>query len=178
MKRARKKTVAVNGQWLPVPLEFLRSSACASLSPHAAKLLLDVLGSLGPNAIRNGDISLAHGVLDRRGWSSRSTLLAAVRELMDCGLLVKSRQGGRLDCSLFACTLYPLDSASPLEINQNAYTTRDWAGPRGELAQKPETATPVVWRRARKSKTVAPPRDDMPKKRPATGRNHAGMMKK
>lgn len=148
--RAKKKTVAVSGQWLPVPLEFLRSTACASLSPHAAKLLLDVLGSLGPNAIRNGDISLAQSMLGRRGWTSRSTLLAAVRELEECGLLVKSRQGGRLDCNLFACTLYPLDATKPVEITQNAYTVSDWKGPGGSHAGPPKPESPASWRRARK----------------------------
>lgn len=57
--RTKKHGVAVQGSWLPMPLAFLRSRACASLSPHGIKLLIDVLALLGPNATRNGDLSLS-----------------------------------------------------------------------------------------------------------------------
>ena len=64
--RTKKHSIAVNGAWLPVPLEFLRSRACAELSPHAAKLLLDLMALLGPNATRNGDLSLAPKAMKAR----------------------------------------------------------------------------------------------------------------
>lgn len=97
MGRDRKKHgIACEGPWLPVPIEFLRSRACAELSPHAAKLLLTVWGALGPNAGRNGDISLAPKAMAVRGWNSRATLHAAVCELESAGLLCKTRKGTRL----------------------------------------------------------------------------------
>jgi hypothetical protein len=151
MKRpSRKKSVAVSGAWLPLQLDFLRSRACAELSPHAAKLVLDVFALLGPNAVGNGDLSLTPKFMAARGWSGRNTLKAAVQELLDCGLLVQTRQGSRLDCSLFACTLYPMDcDLQKLDVRPGCFTSRDFAGPDGKLAEKPTCEAPARWRRAR-----------------------------
>src|SRR5688500_5706545 len=98
-KDYKKRSVAVTGTWLPLGLDFLRSRACAELSPHGAKLMLDLFSMLGPNATKNGDISLAPKIMLVRGWTSRSSLGAAVSELLKHGLIVKTRQGSRLDCS-------------------------------------------------------------------------------
>jgi hypothetical protein len=152
MKRAsRKKSIAVSGSWLPIPLEFLRSRAAAELSPHAAKLLLDVLALLGPNAVGNGDVNLTPKTMMARGWPGRESLKAAVMELIECGLLVQTRQGSRLDCSLFACTLYPLDcDLAKIDVKPGCYLTRDYAGTDGKQAGKPTEEAPARWRRARK----------------------------
>lgn len=168
----RKRGIAVSGPWQPVPLAFLRSRACAELSPHGAKLLLNVLGMLSTNAQRNGDICLTPKLMLAHGWSGRQTLNAATAELETYGLLFKTRQGSRLDCSLWACTLYPLDcDLSKLDVRPGAYSTSDWMQG-GELEKPPTKDKPAVWRRARngaatgqrkaaKTKTVAPPRDDL-----------------
>lgn len=163
----KKRGIAVAGTWVPMGLTFLRSRACASLSPHGAKLLLDLLALLGPNAARNGDLCITPKTMAVRGWSGRETLLAAVSELEQCGLLVKTRQGGRLDCNLFALTLYPMDcDLKKLDVGPGCYTSRDWE--QGGL-NPPTEEQPVKWRRARKTVLVAPPRDEVLKQRPATG---------
>lgn len=168
---SKKRGVAVAGAWLPLSLDFLRSRACAELSPLAAKLMLDVLSMLGTNASRNGDVSLTPKLMKLRGWSGRESLGAAVRELIAHGLLIQTRQGGRLDCSLYACTLYPLDcDLRKLDVTPGCYRTTDYMGNGADLANPPSEAKPAVWRRARKTQTLAPPRDDVPTKRPATGR--------
>jgi hypothetical protein len=81
-KQTGNKSVAVTGDWLPLQLKFLRSRACAELSPHAAKLMLDVFALLGRNAFGNGDLSLTPKLMAARGWSGRNTLKAAVQELL------------------------------------------------------------------------------------------------
>lgn len=170
MGRDRKKRVSIAGPWQPIPLDFLRARACAELSPHAAKLLLDVLGMLGPNATRNGDICLTPRLMRLRGWPGRQTLSAAVEELEAFGLLFRTRQGSRLDCSLWACALFPLDcDLSKLDERPGAYRTSDWMM-HDTMADKPTEAAPATWRRARKTQTLAPPRDDKTEQRPATGR--------
>ena len=179
--RQKKRGIAVNGPWLPLPIEFLRSRACAELSPHGIKLLVDVLSMLGPNATRNGDLCLTHKLMAVRGWSSKSTLSAAIIELQDHGLLIQTRQGSRLDCSLWACTLYPLDcDMRKLDVGPGSYRTTDWMLG-GALANPPTEGNKAVWRHARKgastgarksakTQTVPPPRDDLTPKRPAPGR--------
>ncbi|NMG46579.1 hypothetical protein GO613_00450 [Azoarcus communis] len=178
--RGKKRGIAITGSWLPLPLEFLRSRACAELSPHGIKLLIDFMAMLGPNATRNGDVSLAPKLMAVRGWSGRETLGAAVRELIDHGLLIQTRQGSRLDCSLFACTLYPMDcDLRKLDVGPGSYRVTDWMHG-GALANPPTETNKAVWRHARKgastgsrkagkTQTVAPPRDEVPAKRPAPG---------
>lgn len=154
----KKHGLAVSGTWTPIGLPFLRSRACASLSPHAAKLLLDMHGLLGPNATRNGDLCIAPQVMAARGWTSRATLLAAVRELEQHELIVKTKQGSRLDCNLFAITLYPLScDLRKLDVGPGCYTTRDWE--KAGLAA-PDDDRPARWRRARKSISADPPRNE------------------
>ena len=179
--RQRKRGIAVNGLWLPMLIEFLRSRACAELSPHGIKLLVDVLSMLGPNATRNGDLCLTPKLMAVRGWSSKSTLSAAISELQEHGLIAQTRQGSRLDCSLWACTLYPLDcDMRKLDVGPGSYRTTDWMHG-GALASPPTEGSKAVWRHARKgastgarksakTQTVTPPRDDLPPKRPAPGR--------
>lgn len=159
MVKSKKGSIAVAGIWLPVSLDYLRSRACAELSPHGAKLLLDFLALLGPNASRNGDISLSPKRMAVRGWSGRSTLSAAIAELLDNNLIVYTRRGSRLDCSLFACTLFPLDcDLTKLDVRPGCYRTADYAGIDGSLANPPTEAEPARWRYARKTKSVTPPR--------------------
>lgn len=94
-----------------MPLDFLRSRAWAELSPHAAKMLFDLCGGLGPNAKGNGDISAAPAIMRPKGWSSTATRVAALRELEDVGLIAVTKRGNRRVCTLYAVTLWPLLSA-------------------------------------------------------------------
>jgi len=153
MGREKKRRIAANGRWLPVPLDFLRSRACAELSPLSAKLLLDLLALLGPNCSGNGDLSISPKALAARGWSSRASLQEAVRELLDHGLLVITRQGSRTECRLFAVSLFPLDcDQSKLDVGRGCYTHFEHTRGDPRLATPPSESDPARWRRARKSK--------------------------
>ncbi|GAB3189124.1 hypothetical protein GCM10027292_19740 [Hydrogenophaga aquatica] len=157
MGRDKKRGIAVSGAWLPAPLAFLRSRACAELSPHAAKLFLDLLGMLGPNASRNGDLSLAPAIMRVRGWSGRTSLEAATKELVEAKLLIQTRQGGRKDCSLWAVTLYPLAcDLNKIEVRPGCYLTTDYSGANGVQEKPPTADRPAVWRRARKNTSACP----------------------
>lgn len=152
MKHSKKRGIATNDSWLPLSLPFLRSRACAQLSPHASKLLLELLGLLSTNANRNGDLSLAPKVMKCRGWSGRATLAAAVRELVDANLLFQTRQGGRKDCSLWALTLYPIScDLKKIDVTPGCYYTSAYAGEDRWLEKPPTADKPVVWQRVRKT---------------------------
>lgn len=158
MSRGRKKeSVTCVGPYQPVPLEFLRSRACAELSPLAKALLLDILAQMGPNGFRNGDITLAPKVMAVRGWTSRTSLNAACNELRDARLIVQTRQGGRKDCSLWALTLYAINcDRKKLDVGGWSYERSDWmAGPVGR-SKEPTAASPAVWNRPRKNSLACP----------------------
>ena len=178
-KTRNKHGISVTGPWLPLSLNFLSSRACAELSPLGAKLLLDLFSMLGPNATRNGDLCITPKVMEVRGWTSRSSLTATVRELLTHGLLVKTKQGSRLDCSLFAVTLYPLNcDLSKLDVKPGTFRTTDYMGEGTVLADKPTEEKPACWRRSRKTQTVAPSRDKSTVKRSATGQTKVSELPK
>lgn len=169
MRNDKKRSIAVSGTWQPVPLDFLRSLACAQLSPHASKLLLDMLSFMGPNATRNGDISLAPKVLAPRGWTSRASIAAAVSELQDAQLIRQTRQGGRKDCSLWAVTLYPLDcDRRKVDPGADSFTSRDWMQASIKAAQMPTEHAPATWKRARKNSLACPATEQSREVRSAT----------
>ena len=167
---SKKRGVSVVGAWTPVPLAFLRSSACASLSPHASKLLLDAISMLGPNASGNGDLSLAPSIMALRGWRSRSTLSAAIAELEACSLLVQTRVHRRRDCALFAVGLYPIDcDHGKLDVGAvGSYTTHDWeeAG-----AKPPSEEAPARWTVPRKNENHVPSGNKALRKCPVGGQS-------
>ena len=157
-KRRKKDAVTVDGPWVPMPLEFLSSRACAGLSPHALKMLIDLCGQLGPNARGNGDISAAPAKLNPKGWAkSNATRVAALDELVRAGLLCLTRQGDRRRCSLYAVTLWPMHCEfSKLDHGPGAYTTQDWRNVSKDADKRPSVDNPVAWAGVRKNKKGAP----------------------
>lgn len=147
----RNGPVSVRGVWVALSLQFLTSTACASLSPHATKALLDLVSQLGWNAKGNGDLSAAPAVMRPRGWTSYETLKAALRELMDAKLIVMTRQGSKRRCTLYAITLWPMDcDFSKLDHGPGCYATEDWRGEREHRAEKPTLDKPAHWHSPRK----------------------------
>lgn len=174
--KSKKNPVAVRGPWLPTPLDFLRSRACAALSPLASKLLMDLMAQLGPNARGNGDLSAAPAVLAPRGWSSNSTRVAALQELEAAGVLCVTRRGDRRRCTLYGITLFPMDcDREKLEVGPGAWGQNDWQGPHGDLKGPPTAESPATWTRPRKRKPSMPLCGKNESSEPATGQRPACM---
>lgn len=56
----------------------------------------------------NGDLSATYKILKDRGWSSKESISKAIQELESAGFIVKTRQGGRNCCSLYAFSFQPI----------------------------------------------------------------------
>jgi len=135
MSNSRKKALKAakdargGGQFLAIPLAVLRSNEMASLSPYAAKLLLDIASQwrLG----RNGDSSIAfEKVMRARGWRSKATLNKATKELRESRLAVLTRQGSLHQCSLFGLGWLAIDECDgKLDIQPTARPLHQWAEP-------------------------------------------------
>lgn len=107
---ARRKERAAKhggGKFFAISQVMVKSDSFARLSPHALKLLFDLLA--GYTGFNNGDLSAAWKLMSARGWRSRDTLNKALRELLDGGWIVKTRQGGLHRCSLYAVTFFDVD---------------------------------------------------------------------
>lgn len=160
-RQGKKRAVTVLGPWVPVPLNFLRALACARLSPLAVKLLVDLWSALGPNAAGNGDLSAPPSAMRLRGWASNATLAAAMRELIDAGLVIVTRRGDRRRCTLYAVTLWPLQcDMSKLDHGPGSYSSTDWAARGREL---PSKAEPATWNRPRKTTSSLPAAGEPPR---------------
>ncbi len=95
------------GGFNAVPDRLGRSGVMTKLSYQAKGLLMDLICQY--NRKNNGDLALAPKVVRPLGWSSNAVLKKARDELIDAGLLVLSRQGGRNRPSLYALTFYQID---------------------------------------------------------------------
>ncbi len=157
-ERTRKNPVTVSGPWFAMPIEFLRSRAWAELSPHAAKMLLDLCAGLGPNAKGNGDLSAAPAIMRPKGWVSTANRVAALSELEAAGLVATMRRGNRRLCALYAVTLWPLQcDLSKLDFGPAAFSTSDWLKLSTDRAASPTYEAPARWTALRKIKSGLPP---------------------
>lgn len=101
-----------------IRLDILHSPAWRTLSFTARALFMDMRASL--RSTNNGDINAALGTLTHKGWTSRTTILKAVGELMALGFIAKTRQGmggpTNGSCSLFRFTDVPTYEQAKLGV--------------------------------------------------------------
>ncbi len=112
MKSRKEKPNAKwgGGGFNAFPHRVLASEKFATLSPQATKLLIDLLSQYrGSN---NGDLCAAMTLMALRGWKSKAGLDSAIKELINKGFLVRSRQGGRHKSSLYALTFYAINECA------------------------------------------------------------------
>ncbi len=172
--RKARNTVGVDGQWIAMPTAFLASRACAQLSPLAVKMLLTLLGQLRSNHFGNGRIDAHERTLRRYGWSGTASARAALRELLEAGLVVATRAGRKGRIGLYAITLFPMHcEPSGLDVGPGGWRVTDWREKPGSEAP-PTEQEPANWARPRASEKRNPsPRsgNECPECDPAAGTN-------
>ena len=115
-----------------IPHAVLKTRKYADLSAWGVKLLVDITAQYtGHN---NGDMQAAWTCMQKRGWRSKATLYRATDELLEAGFIVKTRQGGRNRCSLFAIAWQPIDEC----IDKRTKTHK--------LDMRPTTTAPGLWK--------------------------------
>jgi len=113
------------GGFVPLSYKMIRSHSYAMLSPHAVKLLNDLMAQY--NGYNNGDLCAAWSVMKKRGWRSKSTLWKALKELRKGQWIEVARQGGKNRCSLYAFTFFAVDECNgKLEINSTHSPKGTW----------------------------------------------------
>ena len=106
LKKHLRKTKC-KGSFMSMPYAVLDSGAYLSLTQKAKCLLYDMFRQY--NGYNNGDFECTFKLMKKKGWVSKDTLSKACEELLQVGLLYKTRQGGRNQCSLFAVTWRPIN---------------------------------------------------------------------
>jgi hypothetical protein len=102
-KHRSRKT---DGRFARLPRRFLTSDAIASLSNLAFRIL--VVAAAEFNGHNNGDISLARPILAQYGIARSGAVQKGIEVLKERGLLIRTRQGGLGQCSLYALAWEPL----------------------------------------------------------------------
>ncbi len=111
----RSKGRKSKGAWsfVQLPHALLSSTAVTGLSGRAAKALLFLCAQFkGSN---NGDLQCAWKLAQAASWNSRAGLQLALAELTERGLIIRTRQGGRNRCSLYALAWFPIDANPKLD---------------------------------------------------------------
>lgn len=119
-KRQQKAHVVryTAGQYHRLPADVVKSDAYRALSFSARALLVDMLLQFRGN--NNGNLTLAHKIMEPLGWA-KSTLLRARKELEDSLLIEVTRPGGR-----HRCTLYRLSFISQQKHGFTEYPSDAW----------------------------------------------------
>jgi hypothetical protein len=142
-----------SGAFVPFPVTVLNHENFLRLSAKAVKLLLDLCAQLRfkrGGSVNNGDLCAALSVMQPRGWRSEETLQNALDELKHMGFVIRTRQGGRNRCSLYAVTWWAIDECDgKLDVAATRAPSNDWQNDR----------TPFVPRRKKnKAKKKSLPR--------------------
>lgn len=147
--KQRREGAGVDGPWLAIPVEFLASRACAELSPLAIKMLLTLLSQLGSRHYGNGRLDAHEQRLRRNGWPGRASAVAALKELVDAGLVVCTRHGRKGRIGLYAIALFPMHCGNhqDLDFGPGSWATTEWRKTGREAP--PTDAAPAAWARPR-----------------------------
>ena len=110
------------GTFVLIPHCVLDSPDYINLSCKSKVLLIDLARQYrGKN---NGDLSAAMGVLRKRNWKRGATVCAAIKELIDANLILKTREGQFLNpggrCALYAITWQPIDDCYGKDLEVKA----------------------------------------------------------
>lgn len=127
-QRRRGQGRVTSGTFLLLPHDLLDSKNFLALRGNAVKLLLDVARQF--NGTNNGDLCIAWSYMNQRGWRSKTTLYAALDQLLDYGLLMVTRHGGLNIPSLFALTWKPINLCQgKLEVPASSVAPGTWRLP-------------------------------------------------
>ena len=123
--RAKSQGRRSGGTYVQLPHAIIQSPEYAELNAHAVKLLIDLfIQYRGDN---NGDFTAAWKIMCCHGWSSRDTLSRTLKTLLERGWIIKTRQGGRHKCSLYAVSWLPIDECNgKLDIAQTRVAAGTW----------------------------------------------------
>jgi len=119
--------------FIAIPRIVMKQRKYRELSAYARMLLSEMLFDY--RGFNNGDLQATWSIMNQRGFRSRSTLNKAIKELLDSGIIVKTRQGGRNRCSLYAVTFQSIDECTYPRTGMSKFDAGIRPGP-----------APMTWR--------------------------------
>lgn len=121
MSKVKSDSGKLAGRFLAIPAVLMQQKKFRALSPYARMLLQEMMYDY--RGFNNGDLSATWSIMHQRGFRSRATLHKATKELLEAGLIIKTRQGGRNACSLYALTWRKIDECVHPRTKQLKFDT-------------------------------------------------------
>jgi hypothetical protein len=129
---SRKKITAysvIGAPFAAIPIYLLEHEDYWEVSPTARDLLVCLASQFNAASGNNGDLCAAQSIMSKYGWAD-STRKRALKRLEESDLLVKTRQGHKRRCSLYALSWLPIDECEGkgLEINSTKKPYKNYRG--------------------------------------------------
>lgn len=126
MARKRDKSPErISGGYAAIPWCVLDSKSFIGASDKAKSLLFALIRQL--NGQNNGHLQLVYKWLSAQGWTSKSLNKKSIDELIERGLIVKTKQGGlNLGNDKYALTWLIISNFVGLEIARSEYPFRKY----------------------------------------------------
>lgn len=124
-RRQRQKGRHNRVSFAGIPREVMDRQNYKNLSGSAVKVLMIL--SYQFKGHNNGDLCAAWSLMKKHGMKSRDTLSRAILDLIDSGMIDKTRQGGLHQCSLYAVTWHPIDECNgKLDVQPTHVPSARW----------------------------------------------------
>jgi len=130
-----------NASFLALQHRMLDHPRFLSLSGRAVKTLLYLAKQYRGN--NNGDLQATWILARSAGFKSSANLRAALRELEEAGFIVRTRQGGRNVCNLYALTWLAIDDCKgkldtpPTKVPSNEWLHSNFCSPPVDQREPP-----------------------------------------
>lgn len=133
-KRKLSAYKVIGAPFAAIPIYVLEHPDFWKVSPTAICLLLCLASQFNAGNENNGDLCAAQSVMKKYGWAD-STRKRALKDLENSELIVKTRQGHKKRCSLYALAWLPINECRGkyLEIGP---TNRPYKNYKGEWQEK------------------------------------------
>ena len=120
MAKSDHRKGKLNYPFIALPTGVVRSAVWQALPPSAVKLAIDLMAQYtGKN---NGRLTPAFEAMERCGWKSKTTLIAAKRALLQCDFVVLTRKGHPpRTAEWVAFTWWTLDFEKSMEIDPRKF---------------------------------------------------------
>ena len=107
-KRTRITGKGRGKRFFALPHDVIKDERYTCLSAMAVKLLIDIGGQY--NGYNNGHLMATWSFLhEKRGWKSKDSLYKARQELVEAGLIMITRFGGKNRATLYGLTFENID---------------------------------------------------------------------
>lgn len=126
MAKTKRPAESISGRYSGIPHAVMDSAAFLGATLPARALLFELMRQhTGGN---NGHLQLATSWLRKRGWTSAGTVQRYKAELLERGLMLKTRLGGlNAGADLYALTWLPISNFVGLDITARQYHPGAWA---------------------------------------------------